>query len=104
MEQFHSYFSCDSAYDTYGTDIEYKLINYWNSNNSSEKFKLYELPDNKIKEVFSEHTSSKRTSSVFKPVLGEVKLSKEEYKVPFPSIPKKIGGKDFEIRPYQKTH
>lgn len=101
-EQFHSYFSWDNAYDPYGTDIEDKLINYWNSDNGSEKFRTFTLPDDKIKEVFSEHTSSKRTSAVFKPVLGEVKLSKEEYKVPFPSIPKKIGGKEFKIRPYQK--
>lgn len=101
-EQFHSYFSWDSAYDPYGTDIEDKLINYWNSDNSSEKFRLYTLPSDQIEAVFSEHTSTKKTSSVFKPVLGEMELSKEEYKIPSPSIPNKIGNKKFEIRPYQK--
>ena len=101
-EQFHSYFSWDNAYDPYGKDVEDKLINYWNSNNGSDKFQLYTLPSDKIMAIFAEHTSTKTSSSVFKPVLGEIKLSKETYKIPFPSIPKYIGNKKFKIRPYQK--
>ena len=101
-EQFHSYHSWDNAYNPYGTDVEDKLVNCWNSNNSNSKFKLYTLPSEQIKAIFDEHTSTKNTSSVRKPSPAEIKLSKEEYKIPFPSIPKKIGDRDFEIRPYQK--
>jgi superfamily II DNA or RNA helicase len=102
-EQFHSYFSWDDAYDPYGKDIEDKLINYWNSDGSDKKFRLFTLPSEKIKAVFSEHTATKSSSSVFKPLPAEAKLLNEEYKIPFPSIPKKIGNNKFEIRPYQKA-
>ena len=100
-EQFHSYHSWDDAFDPYGADVEDKLISCWNSNSNS-KFKLFTLPSKQIKTIFEEHTSSRNLSKVIKPVLGEIELAKEEYKIPFPSIPKKIGTNDFQIRPYQK--
>lgn len=100
-ESFNVYFSwMNEIYNMYGKKFETDFEKLWND--QSDKCKVIALPNEKLDRVMKDSATTKNFSRHTPPDKKELDIIFKENKNLLPKIPKKINGRDFEIRDYQR--